>query len=143
METKTTSIQLTNKFIKGLANYELTCNEIVNNGWKYCGGNTGRHLNYFKLSCPHDPMPEDVSFCVCGHVIVENCYITDGVSILPLGNCCIKRFIEKSSRTCEECGQPHKNRKVNKCNECRVGFCDDCGCSCDYNYKKCYRCAFS
>ena len=38
---------LTDKFIKGLRAYRLTYDEIKN--WKYCGGNTGRHLNYYNL----------------------------------------------------------------------------------------------
>ena len=43
------SLELTNKFITGLENYGLTYHEIKNMNWKYCGGITGRHLNYFKL----------------------------------------------------------------------------------------------
>jgi len=113
------SIELTERFIKGLQNYNLTYDEIVNGNWKYCGGRTGSHLNYFKISCKDDDLPEQVNECVCGHAISENCYITDGESILVLGNCCIKKFIPKSSRTCENCEAPHKNRTVNRCNKCR------------------------
>jgi hypothetical protein len=140
MTAKIASLELTDKFVKGLKNYNLTYDEIKNNKWKYCGGQLGRHLNYFKLCCKDIDLPKKISECVCGHHIEENCYITDGKQILVLGNCCIKKFIPKSSRTCEKCGEPHKNRVVNKCNDCRLGICDKCNKKCDYSYNKCYNC---
>jgi hypothetical protein len=57
MTTKIASLELTNKFIKRLENYGLTYDEIKNSNWKYCGGNTGSHLNYFKLCCKNDDLP--------------------------------------------------------------------------------------
>lgn len=110
---------MSKEFIKGLADYGLTYEEVCK--WKYCGGDTKRHKNYFKLACPNDDIPNYESRCVCGHYIKENCYITDpmGDRLLIIGNTCIKRFIPKSARTCEICGANHKNRKVNKCNDCR------------------------
>ena len=51
MTTKIASLKLTDKFIKGLKKYDLTYEEIKNSNWKYCGGNQGSHLNYFKLCC--------------------------------------------------------------------------------------------
>lgn len=150
MTTKTLSINLTDneltltyKFIKGLENYNLTYDDIIKSGWKYCGGRNGSHLNYFKLCCKNDDLPCQVDECVCGHYIKENCYITDGKRILVLGNCCIKKFIPKSSRTCQLCGEPHKNRIVNRCNTCRKGLCDECGETCSMLYKKCYNCYFN
>jgi len=142
MTTKRPSLNLTERFMKGLSNYGLSYETIKKSGWKYCGGNSGRHLKYFKLSCPNDDLPEQADECVCGHHIEENCYITDGIEILILGNCCIKKFVPKSSRTCEICEKPHKNRIVNRCAECRVGRCDGCGKYCDESYKKCYKCTF-
>jgi len=142
MASKIPSLELTENFIKGLKNYNLTYEEIIKNNWKYCGGRTGRHLKYFKLCCKDDDLPEQKNECVCGHHIEENCYITDGEQILVLGNCCIKKFIPKSSRTCEDCGNPHKNRNVNKCNKCRTGICEICSIECNYRYKRCYNCAF-
>lgn len=132
------SLDLTDRFIKGLMEYNLTVDEIKN--WKYCGGNYNPHYNYFRLCCPNDDLPDYEDRCACGHKIVENCYITDGEQILVLGNCCIKRFIPKCGRTCEICEQPHKNRKVNRCNECRIGICDKCNNECNKNYKICYKC---
>jgi hypothetical protein len=105
------SIDLTEKFIKGLKMYGLTYDEIINSNWKYCGGNQGRHLRYFKLSCKGEEIPDSTDECICGHNIIENCYITNGEEILILGNCCIKKFIPKSSRTCETCGVSHKKEK--------------------------------
>jgi len=87
-------------------------------------------------------LPEPTDECVCGHHIAENCYITDGERILILGICCIKKFIPKNTRTCEKCEEPHKNRIVNRCNNCRIGVCDNCSKNCNESYKKCYNCAF-
>jgi hypothetical protein len=133
---------LTDKFIKGLKEYNLSYEQIQK--WKYCGGNQDRHLNYFRICCPGEDLPERVDYCVCGHKIIENCYITseNGDLLLVLGNCCIKKFIPKSSRTCEKCGDPHKNRTVNRCNDCRYGICDICNKICNKKYKKCYHCKF-
>jgi hypothetical protein len=142
MENNKPSLDLTEKFIKGLQNYGLTYDEILNSNWRYCGGRSGRHLNYFKLCCKDDDLPDPVNECVCGHIIKENCYITDGKQLLVLGNCCIKKFIPNSSRTCEKCGEPHKNRVVNRCENCRIGVCDVCGKNCDEMYKKCYKCTY-
>lgn len=110
------------RFINGLKKYDLTPNEIIKGDWKYCGGDKkGRHLNYFNMVCPDDEIPEKQSHCVCGHKIKENCYITNGDEILILGNECIKRFLRdgKSGRTCEVCGASHRNRKRNRCNNCK------------------------
>ena len=114
---------ISQRFIDGLEKYNLTPKEIIDNKWKYCGGNTGRHKNYFKLACPNDEIPDAVNKCVCGQTIKENCYITneEETEIIILGNTCIKRFLpkNKSGRTCEICGKTHKNRKVNRCNFCK------------------------
>jgi hypothetical protein len=112
---------LTEKFIKGLKNYNLTIDDIENSGFKYCGGNKGRHLNYYKLIYGNREIPYIIENCVCGHNIKENCYITNGDITLTLGICCIKKFLPgyKQGRTCEKCEKPHKNRICNTCNDCR------------------------
>jgi hypothetical protein len=132
------TLKLTEKFMKGLQEYNLTLDEM--NNWKYCGGNKDEHYRYFKLCCKDDDFPEPTDHCVCGHHIEENCYITDGNEILVLGNCCIKKFIKNKTRTCSTCGEPHKNRKVNKCNHCRIGLCDICERHIDESYKTCWGC---
>jgi hypothetical protein len=132
------------RFMKGLREHNITNKEIEDGEWKYCGGDQGSHLNYFKLSVQKNKkdteMPLHVDKCICGHHIEENCFITNGDRIIVLGNCCIKRFVPKSTRTCSECGEPHRNRVVDRCNECRIGICDGCGRDIDIKYKKCYRC---
>ena len=119
MSEKKIDLNLTKAFIKGLKDYNLKMEDIVDDKWKYCGGRRGCHLNYFKIACPGKMLPAIVDHCICGHFIIENCYITDGATIIPLGNCCIKKFIPKSTRTCGTCQKPHKNRKDNLCKSCR------------------------
>jgi hypothetical protein len=140
---KKVSLDLTQRFIKGLKQYDLTPEEMV--GWFYCGGRNGnaRHYNYFKMLYPDDEFPSLTNECICGHNIKENCYITNEDYMLVLGNCCIKRFLpnENSGRTCEICKKPHKNRKNNRCNDCRVGLCNDCGK--ESYYPKCRKCYFN
>lgn len=129
------------KFEKGLIEYDVSFKEIVNE-WKYAGGNKNRHLNYFKMMFPTKNIPKEKEKCICGHSIQENCYITDKNHkyILVLGNCCIKRFLTNSGRTCEECGSHHQNRKLNLCNVCKVGICYDCRGKCDDRYNRCFQC---
>lgn len=133
-------MDLTERFIEGLKKYNISYEDIQHGKFKYCGGNKGRHLNYYKLNFNEKPLPNYTNKCICNHDIKENCYISDGNTILILGNCCIKKFIPHNSRTCEICNQPHRNRKVNRCNNCRKGICDDCGKKCNINYKICYNC---
>lgn len=114
------------RFVNGIEACGLSYDEVLK--WKYCGGDTKGRLKYFQQCCKGEPIPPKESHCICGHPIVENCYITDtfeGGSLLILGNCCIKRFIPKSGKTCEKCGEPHKNKKDNLCNSCRY-LCKEC-----------------
>ena len=136
---KRASLKLRQKFIDGLAEYGLTYEEVKEN-WKYAGGDSRHHLNYYHLCYAHLEPPDWTDRCVCDHLIKENCYITDGTYFLVVGNCCIKKFLEKQTRTCDMCGQPHKNRVVNRCNDCRLGRCDTCGCECRAQYKACFEC---
>lgn len=91
--------------------------------------------------------PEHYTKCICGQTIKYNCYIVDDEfsHLLIIGNCCIKKFIPIKTRTCENCGQPHKNRTDNYCNTCRKNLgkkrklsCDKCGTS--HRNKKINRC---
>ena len=139
---KVASLELTHKFIKGLKNNGLTYDEVKD--WSYCGGNKGRHLNYFKICCKNEDLPGWQCECVCGHPIIENCYIQDKKKEkkLILGNCCIEKFIDKCSRTCEICRKPHRSRIVNRCKDCRKGLCDVCDKPINKQYSKCYTCKF-
>ena len=67
--------KLTERFIRGLEQYNLTYDEIIKGNWKYCGGDRGRHFNYFKLFWGDDDLPEHENECVCKHYIENNCYI--------------------------------------------------------------------
>ena len=124
-----------------LSEYGMTLKDLE--GWEYCGGTKDQHLTYFRMRFGNIPLPEHVNKCLCRHPIVENCYITDGKEILVLGNCCIKRFVPKCTRTCEICGDPHKNRTINRCNICRdKGFCKKCKKKIDLKYTLCYTCKY-
>ena len=75
----------------------------------------------------------------------KNCYLEYNDEILILGSCCIKRFLPKNSagRTCDECGKPHRNRKINKCNDCKIGYCIECWKPMDISsYDRCAECYF-
>lgn len=146
--SKKPTLSLTKKFIEGLKEYNLTYNDIVNNGWMYCGGDTGSHKNYFFLQNFYkgNKHPDTTNKCICKHKIIENCYITNGERLLVLGNCCIKRFIPKSGRTCDKCGESHRNRTINRCNTCREKTfykkCDKCHRTHSDKYLLCYTCTF-
>ena len=165
MSEDQTQLKLRKQCLNGLACYNLSYDDIVNDNWKYCGGDSGRHLNYFKLVYPDRKLPDKKKECICRHDIIDNCYITDENQILVLGNCSIKKFIPRSTRTCERCNAPHKNRIVNRCNACKYlklckvccvyyassmheNLCGDCSygkCSkcmkkCNPDYKLCYKC---
>lgn len=90
------------------------------NEWRYTGGNkSSRHVNYWKLTQGDKPFPPYEEYCVCGHKIQEQCYITNDTVIVVVGNCCVKRFITHSTRTCKKCNKSHQNRKDNLCKDCR------------------------
>jgi len=112
--------------------------------WKYIGGDSGRHNNYFNMCLTKYKIsrPPYVDKCACEHHITENCYVynEDDDVVQVLGNCCIKKFIPKSGRTCEDCGEPHRNRKWNKCHECVTKICFDCGEPNYSGYKSCWYC---
>jgi hypothetical protein len=105
-------------FCKNLEELGLTYEEVKRD-YKYSGGSKGSHKNYFDLCFPIQDIPEKVVNCLCEHPIKDNCYLSKDFeydTILKLGNCCIKKFIDKSSRTCTHCDAPHKNRLLNYCN---------------------------
>jgi hypothetical protein len=126
------------KFCENLEALGLTYEEVERD-YKYSGGNLDedgcetRHSRYFDMCFLRDPFPDKVKKCMCDHPIVENCFISkdfDINTLLIIGNCCIKRFIKASSRTCENCNAPHKNRSLNYCNDCKEyikrGFTEKC-----------------
>lgn len=124
------------KFLKGLREkYGLTANDLVEQEYKYAGGtadaNNPQHFRYWEMILQQRPNLKKPLYqhkCICDHEIMNNCYIINKYdNILVLGNCCIKKFIEKSMRTCGWCGEEHRNRKYNLCNKCKVMACKNCG----------------
>ncbi len=132
------TIMIKSRMIEGLKQYNLTFEEVCDT-WEYCGSDTD--MSYFKLRFKNRSLPKHKHHCVCGHDIVVNCYITNGVEILTLGTSCVKRFVKHHCRTCEVCKGPHKNRKVNLCNDCKEGRCLKCKKPCNSKYKQCYACS--
>ena len=137
---------ISKQFIRGLENHNLSLEQINKEGWGYCGGDRSGRNNHFNLHYKHKynlKEPPYTSKCICGHDIEENCYITNKKNILVLGNCCIKRFIDNSGKTCDKCGEQHKNFKVNRCNNCRYKYCNDCHSNIEddyYNNEYCDNC---
>jgi hypothetical protein len=120
------------KFCENLEALGLTYEEVKRD-YKYSGGTKGAHKNYFDLCFPMNSRPDKIKICLCEHPIVENCYLSkdfDINTILIVGNCCIKKFIDQSSRTCQHCNAPHKNRTLNYCNDCKEyiirGYTEKC-----------------
>jgi hypothetical protein len=104
------------RFIEGLKKEGFEYDDIKDN-YKYIGGDTGSHLNYFKHFNIDNIAKKNK--CICGHGIIENCYISNGTNVIVVGNCCIKKFVPKCNRTCERCGNDHKSIKTNICKECK------------------------
>ena len=146
---------LYDKFVAGVIEIGLTEEEIKK--WQYCGGDYSSHKNYFDLRFPKMAYPDHKQWCVCSHYIKKNAYICnetgDYNSIIVIGSCCIKRFMENGMhRTCETCGEIHRNSTVNKCNICRClccgiqvkkdGKCIQCKqkANIEKNYEKCSVC---
>lgn len=140
-KTRKTKPKVYKRFVEGLKKYNLTYAEVRN--WTYCGGNMNEGIKYFKQCFENSQLLPYINKCICGHDIIENCYITNENKsiVLIVGNCCIKQFIEtRKNKTCEICGDCHKNKIVNRCSSCRVGICDECNRRCNPSYKTCFRC---
>ena len=122
------------KFKEGLNDLGLNYEGDVE-FWKYRGGDRDSDLVYFMMLYPGRKLPHHQKKCVCDVKIVKNCFISRYIDspLLTIGRCCIKHFMkaENSGRTCEVCDSPHRNRKDNRCHECR-----DNG----YARVSCYRC---
>ena len=133
-------MDLTQKVINGiLEKHNLTPDDLIN--YKYCGGNSSNHYNYFLLYFgKNKEFPIVETKCVCKTPIKQNCYITNDIDIIVIGNCCIKKFVKNCKRTCNECGEFHQNNKINKCNNCKEIYkiknknhkCKICHCSLKY-----------
>lgn len=110
--------KLQKRFETGLKEHNLTFDEVKT--WKYDGGDWDYHLNNWKRKYGNEPTPEKKSKCLCGQIIDNNCYITNGIQRLVVGSCCIKKFIDSGfKRFCSCCEVPIKSLKDNYCLKCR------------------------
>lgn len=93
--------------------------------WVYCGGDGGRNesdLVYFMQNFPLSRKPRHENMCICTQEIKNNFYITnkDKSRIEIIGCDCADKFLKNGrKKTCSMCGDVHKNRLNNLCNECR------------------------
>ena len=78
---------------------------------------------------PNRGFPKGERKCICKRHSIDlryNCYITnpEKTKVITIGRICMVQFIKKSkdymSKRCERCLEPHKNRKDNYCNKCRL-----------------------
>jgi|TARA_B110000305_G_C19186560_1_gene514559 hypothetical protein len=113
--------KLSKRFLTGLKKYNLDYEEIKKK-WYYMGGENGIHRKYLNKNFNDDTTPEHKDFCICGHKIKNNCFITDGEFVLSIGESCVNKFVRKLNKVCEVCGTKHRNRKNDICNSCRKDF---------------------
>lgn len=121
----TETLELSERFIKGLLDYNLTKDEIKD--WRYVGGGhttddrkndilNNKYRRYFPKAKQIPPLTDS---CICGHPIQENAFISDGKHLLILGSCCVKRFLPKGlKQTCKKCGCFWKGQNI-LCKDCR------------------------
>lgn len=136
------------RFIAGLREKHDMEPEDLDDWWAIGGIGTESAENYLAL-CRRNPviaklhLPHEEE-CVCYRKIYKLCYITNGIDVLVVGRCCILQFGPEAThgRNCEVCHTPHRNRKVNRCNDHRAGICDTCFNPCKEPYTRCYRCKF-
>jgi hypothetical protein len=144
--------------------YNTSFDEIKK--WKYCGGNGGKHSEYFK-SMFDTKLPRRTNYCLCGQYILGNYYITDGNDTIVLGRCCIETFVPNKLKICERCHDIHTNVNDIRCDDCMMfvtcsecenecelpdimcdecsarNLCKKCNRKCDNRYEICYNCAFN
>jgi hypothetical protein len=113
--------KLSKRFLTGLKKYNLDYEEVKKN-WYYMGGENGIHKKYLNKYFNDDIIPEHNNYCICGHKIKHNCYITDGEFVLSIGESCVNKFVRKLNKECDVCGIRHRNRKNDICNSCRKDF---------------------
>jgi hypothetical protein len=116
-----------NNFYHGVLEKGYNPEEVFNT-WKYAGGDKQkRHISYWNMMTMAHKIkrPTTTNKCLCGHHIVENCFITDGTNVLVVGNECIKKYVKKKTRSCERCGDTHRARLHNYCRKCKAsaGLC--------------------
>lgn len=131
------SFTMSKKFLDGLKRLGFTYEEFIDN-WKYCGGDFDGHLIVYRALYPEWNICPHSSYCICGHFLKNNCFVTDGESFLIIGSCCINRFLPRLK--CSICKCHLKNSTYSECDSCREFNRCPCGKSIEKIYKKCYSC---
>ena len=108
------------RFKTGLKKYNISLEDLKQNWW-YMGGNSKSHLIYFKNNY-NENLPEFDNYCICGHKIKTNCYITDGDNVLICGENCIANILNNKKKSCIKCNTIHRNKMDNLCKVCRKKF---------------------
>lgn len=146
------------KIIEGLLKKNETIDSLKTK-YTYIGGNFGEHLEYLQVMlCGEykndnitefirDTMENDCD--VCGRSNKQKlCIWNVNEEIISLCNPCNKymKIIETyKAKICDDCGEPHKNRRDNYCNTCRLKVeCDECEerkeCTKSHGYNRCNEC---
>lgn len=133
------------------------CTLAKNNKWVWAGDNySERGVNYHEDFSNYNRMPSLFSYdsypfifrwnCLCGHEIKNHAYIFNikTKQLKLVGSSCVKKFVNNGTKkVCFNCGATHKNRIVNRCNDCRIGICDKCGKGINEYNTVCYSCKYS
>ena len=138
--------------------------KLKNNGWKCCGGTSNHNdLITWKNFKKKNGLPEDLilkkkDHCICGHEIINQCYIykvknkkdEDLYYFKVLGTECIKKVYNEeykhlrseNRKECPICNTIHGSRKrTDLCPECCDKRCEKCYKILNNNkYKYCYNC---
>ena len=111
-------MDLTQRFMNGLAEYDMTEEDIKK--WRWCGGTANpSDYDYWTKCFPDCSPPDTEERCICGQKIAIQNWITNGEEFLVIGSECRHKFLYYRGKTCAMCGEPHKNRKDNHCKTCR------------------------
>lgn len=98
--------------------------------FRYCGADTNDTTrNYWNLTSKNKQLPAKKYKCICGKNITNNYYITNDKDVLIICSNCNKNNIKHNKKSCEKCGENHRNIKDNFCNACRkdrIEYFDQC-----------------
>jgi hypothetical protein len=116
---------------KHMVDIELNPNDYIICGTDGCSQVESKQginiagMNYFYKCFPGRRFPNHTDQCLCGHYIMENCYITtrdlnyDNIQII--GNYCYSRYVTNLQTNCLLCNNKHDNgiaREKGICNSC-------------------------
>lgn len=120
--------------------------KFVKEGWIFVGGQRDPRVwrdckKSYNLT--DEDLPPHSCWCECNEEIMYNSWIFNKKTreIKVVGNVCVKKFTGGKRIVCDECGESHRNRKINKCNVCRRKYCYDCNVELkQHTYYRCYDC---